>query len=401
MASTSSSISPSNTRNHSVSDQITQIAGNAAVHDAKGNLTEYEINSKQYNVNYDLENRIIKVDVNNSDVEYRYDALGRQIIRKEGSTQTALIWWGNSECAEYEHNAGQATIQNDIMSHPTALNAVIARAVEGSKFDLEFYHKNYLDHVYAVSDDSGNLDEHYRYTAFGEATIYNGNGTIQTTSQVNNSILWNTRRLDSASGYYLYKYRHYDPALGRWPSRDPIEESGSVNLYSFVNNAPLFYYDLLGLIEGSEENKEKRKALNDAANASTGTKDYNLDVKTPRTPAGDLKCTDYVYGISRANKKTPKVPAKKTKDGGYMYPLAADLADPKHKMKDWRQLKEGEKPEPGDIVSTGVHAGVVTDNTEGNVSAHVSTNSGGSAVYGMKGQFSSDPNSVYWRYTGK
>jgi hypothetical protein len=58
VASTSPSISPSNTRNHSVSDQITSIAGNAAIHDVKGNLTEYEINSKQYNVDYDLENRI-------------------------------------------------------------------------------------------------------------------------------------------------------------------------------------------------------------------------------------------------------------------------------------------------------------------------------------------------------
>jgi RHS repeat-associated protein len=222
VASTSPSISPSNTRNHSVSDQITSIAGNAAIHDEKGNLTVYEINTNQYNVNYDLENRITKVDVNNSDVEYRYDAFGRQIIRNEGSTETALLWWGNSECAEYEHSAGQATIQNDIMSHPIALNSEISRAFDGSKFDLEFYHKNYLDHIYAVSDDSGNLTEHYRYTAFGEVTIYNGSGTIQNSSQINNSILWNTRRLDPVSNYYLYKYRHYDPALGRWPSRDPM-----------------------------------------------------------------------------------------------------------------------------------------------------------------------------------
>jgi RHS repeat-associated protein len=248
--STTKTIAGNNTtenRNHSVSDQITQIAGNAAVHDLKGNLTEYEINSKEYEVNYDLDNRIIKVDVNTSDVEYRYDALGRRTIRKEGSTETALLWWGNSECAEYVHGAGQATIQNDIMSHPTRLNAVIARAVDGSKFDLEWLHNNYLDHVYAVSDDTGNLDEHYRYTAFGEATIYNGSGTVQTSTQINNCILWNTRRLDTISNYYLYKFRHYDPALGRWPSRDPIEESGGVNLYAFVGNNSVNYYDVLGL----------------------------------------------------------------------------------------------------------------------------------------------------------
>ena len=70
-----------------------QIGGNAATHDAKGNLTDYEINSKVYEVEYDLDNRVITVDVNNSDVEYRYDALGRRVIRKEGRDKTALIWW--------------------------------------------------------------------------------------------------------------------------------------------------------------------------------------------------------------------------------------------------------------------------------------------------------------------
>ncbi len=39
---------------------------------------------------YDLDNRVITVDVNNSDVEYRYDALGRRVIRKEGSDKYLL-----------------------------------------------------------------------------------------------------------------------------------------------------------------------------------------------------------------------------------------------------------------------------------------------------------------------
>jgi RHS repeat-associated protein len=133
------------------------------------------------------------------------------------------------------------------MSHPSRLNAVIARAVDGSKFDLEWYHKNYLDHVYAVSDNGGDLTEHYRYTAFGEVTIYNGTGTVQSSTQIDNAIMWNTRRLDAVSGYYLYKYRHYDPALGRWPSRDPIEEDGGINLYAFVGNEPVNKWDELGL----------------------------------------------------------------------------------------------------------------------------------------------------------
>jgi hypothetical protein len=43
-----------------------------------------------------------------------------------------------------------------------------------------------------------------------------------------------------------YGYRYYDPLTGRWPSRDPIEERGGVNLYGFVGNKSIFIIDMLG-----------------------------------------------------------------------------------------------------------------------------------------------------------
>ncbi len=44
-----------------------------------------------------------------------------------------------------------------------------------------------------------------------------------------------------------YGYRYYSPSLGRWLSRDPIEERGGLNLYGFVNNDPVNRFDHLGL----------------------------------------------------------------------------------------------------------------------------------------------------------
>ena len=44
-----------------------------------------------------------------------------------------------------------------------------------------------------------------------------------------------------------YGYRYYDPATGRWPSRDPIEEDGGLNLYGFVGNNAILLIDYLGL----------------------------------------------------------------------------------------------------------------------------------------------------------
>lgn len=44
-----------------------------------------------------------------------------------------------------------------------------------------------------------------------------------------------------------YGYRYYDPQTGRWPSRDPIEEDGGINLYGFVLNDGVDSVDYLGL----------------------------------------------------------------------------------------------------------------------------------------------------------
>jgi hypothetical protein len=43
-----------------------------------------------------------------------------------------------------------------------------------------------------------------------------------------------------------YGYRYYDPKTGRWPSSDPIEEEGGINLYGFVGNDGVNKWDLLG-----------------------------------------------------------------------------------------------------------------------------------------------------------
>ena len=45
----------------------------------------------------------------------------------------------------------------------------------------------------------------------------------------------------------LAVYRADDPDLGRWLNRDPIGESGGLNLYGYVRNTPVMHTDALGL----------------------------------------------------------------------------------------------------------------------------------------------------------
>ena len=52
---------------------------------------------------------------------------------------------------------------------------------------------------------------------------------------------------DDEAGLLYYGYRFYAPALGRWVSRDPMEEKGGLGLYMMLNNSLLTKTDGLGL----------------------------------------------------------------------------------------------------------------------------------------------------------
>ncbi len=46
-----------------------------------------------------------------------------------------------------------------------------------------------------------------------------------------------------------YGRRYYNPALGRWLGRDPIEEKGGLHLYGFVGNNGVNRFDVLGMFD--------------------------------------------------------------------------------------------------------------------------------------------------------
>ena len=52
-----------------------------------------------------------------------------------------------------------------------------------------------------------------------------------------------TKRSDFASGLVYFGYRFYEPHLGRWLNRDPLQEQGGINLYGYVQGDPLGYVD--------------------------------------------------------------------------------------------------------------------------------------------------------------
>ena len=51
-----------------------------------------------------------------------------------------------------------------------------------------------------------------------------------------NTIRYSSRYTDDGTGLLYYGFHYYYPALGKWLSSDPIEESGGMNVFGFLQS---------------------------------------------------------------------------------------------------------------------------------------------------------------------
>ncbi len=91
-----------------------------------------------------------------------------------------------------------------------------------------------------VSTTDGTITAQYDYSPFGLTLSQSGPAADA------NTYRFSTKTIDE-TGLYYYGFRYYNPTLGRWMSRDPIEEFGGVQLYGVIQNNPVWTVDPFGL----------------------------------------------------------------------------------------------------------------------------------------------------------
>jgi RHS repeat-associated protein len=139
-----------------------------------------------------------------------------------------------------------------------------------------YYHTDGLGNVTEITDGSGNLVEQYTYDVYGKPTIRDGVTNVLSASAIGNRLMFNARDRDPDTLLYNYRYRYYSPGLGRfvqpdpsiWPNRDPIEEEGGINLYTYVGNNPVTFIDPLGLEKDAASVNQCYKDLEDCYSAA-------------------------------------------------------------------------------------------------------------------------------------
>ena len=119
-------------------------------------------------------------------------------------------------------------------TQPTATRP-LAIQKNGSWF---VYGHDLTKNVCEVFGSDGYIKTTYSYSPFGN---------VSTVGNFEQNFQWSSEFYDSELNLVYYNYRHYVPSLGRWLSRDLIEEQGGLNLYCFVSNNPIIYTDKQGL----------------------------------------------------------------------------------------------------------------------------------------------------------
>jgi len=238
------------------------------MNDADGKLT---LNGR-WNYTWDVVNRLIKVESRSDTpssswrrIEWTYDALGRRI------QQVTSIWTNNawfvvenlkfvSDPMLFGRHIAELNATNNTLIRSYVWGLDLSRTMDGvggvggllwvtlhtttgsaSGTHFTCYDGN-GNIVALVSATTGDVTARYEYGPFGEPIRVTGPAASL------NLFRLSKKRTDNNTDLVLYEYRD-SPSLGRWVSRYPIEEYGGLHLYWFLENNPINYFYLYGLVE--------------------------------------------------------------------------------------------------------------------------------------------------------
>ncbi|MCB9340206.1 MAG: hypothetical protein H6577_18955 [Lewinellaceae bacterium] len=225
-----------NTYQANTMNEYTSVSGNQNQffnYDNNGNLISF--NNVSYEFNYN--NLLFSVNNGSSNVYYIYDAFGRKINTTYNGKTYLHYYRRNNNILVFDDS--EKKYETSILTD--RLDEIIFKETE----EEYFIHQNLLNSVVAETKSNNNLQLRIEYDAFGNKKTYDKDfNSINVTNF--NQISFGGRQVHPNFEDIEMRNRIYNFAIGRFLQRDALNYEDDFNLYSYVKNNPINFFDPLG-----------------------------------------------------------------------------------------------------------------------------------------------------------
>ncbi|MDP1978680.1 RHS repeat domain-containing protein [Undibacterium sp.] len=181
-------------------------------------------------------------------VTYTYDSFGRCLSQLHNTDTTQYLYQGQCEIGSYWNGELR---ELRILGKGKGAELGAAIAIEIADKVYAPIHDHFGNVCCLVNSSTGETEQCYRYTAFGEATSH---------GSVRNPWQYASKRFDELTGFHRFGKRDYDCRLGRWLTPDPAGFTDGPNLYAYVHNCPMTLFDPWGL-QGQDLHDRNRAGI--------------------------------------------------------------------------------------------------------------------------------------------
>ena len=295
-------------------NQVTEVAvtdanlGNETTnyeYNAAGNVTNKTDSNGETTYIYDENDRLIREESDGQTTTYNYDDGGNRIDKRINGVIVEVYDWNiqgelagasiingeNTTNTQYEYNSDGIRVSQTVDGVKTNFlidnnqqefaqvieeyDSNIIQVVYTHGLDLisqergsetGYYHTDSLGSTRFLTNDAGDIINTYLYDAYGSI--------INQTEILENSYKFTGEQFDSNLESYYLRARYYDPAAGRFVSRDPfagfLERPLSLNDYLYGEGNPINAIDPSGNVALTEYISIATSDLNEAIFAFIG-----------------------------------------------------------------------------------------------------------------------------------
>ncbi|MBK7579049.1 MAG: RHS domain-containing protein [Myxococcales bacterium] len=233
-------------------DRLLSYGGTSYTYTANGERRTKTDSSGTTTYTFDVRGNLVQVDLPSSDViQYLVDGQDRRVGKKKNGVLERAWLYRN---------------QLNPVAELDGSGALVSRFVYGSKSNVPEYmvrggitYRVLSDHLGSpralVNVANGAVAWRADFDAWGNRTVQSGTADFLPFGFAGGM-------LDAETGLTRFGARDYDPAVGRWVSKDPIRfRSNEFSLYAYAMNDPVNHTDRTGLAANCDDCRKVTRTI--------------------------------------------------------------------------------------------------------------------------------------------